>query len=350
MRILAWLFSCALAWSVSGAELHFNFGGYSEGTSPTNFHAALLGGGAPPVWKIVGADVPSGFAAFAGKAPMMNHSTVLAQTSEDMTDERYPMFIYDGTTFTDFKFSTRFEAVSGVAEQMAGVVFRFQNPSNFDVVRISVLGKNIACYKVADGQIVSPYALPLEIPAGTWHTLEVDCSGFNVDCFVDGKDVMQVIPDRTSPPAGKIGFWTKSDAVTYFAEATVDYTPLIPAAQAMVDGIIKQQPHLLGLQIYTLTGTNTTRILASKYPTEIGRPGTDAELQAIENGTVSYGRVDRMVIVTMPLHDRNGEYIAAMRIKLKPFFGETQDSAVTRARMVQKNLEQLCPAAENLQN
>jgi hypothetical protein len=104
------------------------------------------------------------------------------------------------------------------------------------------------------------------------------------------------------------------------------------------------------LQIYTLTGTNTTRILASKYPVEVGRPGTDAELQAIENGTVSYGRVDRMVIITMPLHDRNGEYIAAMRVKLKPFFGETQDSAVTRARMVQKNLEQLCPAAENLQN
>ncbi|MGA2871961.1 MAG: hypothetical protein ABSF34_22720, partial [Verrucomicrobiota bacterium] len=113
---------------------------------------------------------------------------------------------------------------------MAGVAFRFQNPSNFDVVRISVLGKNIACYKVADGQIVSPYALPLEIPAGTWHTLEVDCSGFNVDCFVDGKDVMQVIPDRTSPPAGKIGFWTKSDAVTYFADATVTYIPKIPAA------------------------------------------------------------------------------------------------------------------------
>ncbi|MGA2871962.1 MAG: hypothetical protein ABSF34_22725 [Verrucomicrobiota bacterium] len=81
MRILVWLFSCVLAWSVSGAELHFNFGEYSEGTSPTNFHAALLGGGTPPVWKIIGADVPSGFAAFAGKAPMMNHSTVLAQTS-----------------------------------------------------------------------------------------------------------------------------------------------------------------------------------------------------------------------------------------------------------------------------
>jgi hypothetical protein len=57
-----------------------------------------------------------------------------------------------------------------------------------------------------------------------------------------------------------------------------------------------------------------------------------------------------MVIVTMPLHDRNGEYIAAMRVKLKPFFGETQDSAVTRARMVQRNLEQLCPSAENLRN
>ena len=176
MRILAWFFSCALVWPVSGAELRFNFGDYSEGTTLTNFHAALLGGGVPPVWKIVGADVPSGFAAFAGKAPLMNHSTVLAQTSEDRTDERYPLYVYDGATFDDFKLSTQFKVVSGITEQMAGLVFRFQNPSNFDVVRISVLGKNIAFYKVVNGEIVSPFAWPLHISAGTWHTLEVDCS------------------------------------------------------------------------------------------------------------------------------------------------------------------------------
>ncbi len=350
MRFLAFLFSCVLAWPVAGAELHFDFGEYSEGTTLTNFHAALLGGGVPPVWKIIGANVPSGFMSPGNKAPLMNHTTVLAQTSEDMTGERYPMYIYDGMMFKNFSLSTQFKVVSGITEQMAGVVFRYQNSSNFDVVRISVLGKNIAAYKVANGQIVSPLAFPLQIQAGTWHTLQVDCTGFNVDCLVDGKDVMQVIPDKTSPPLGQIGFWTKSDSVTCFSQVTVNYAPLIPAAQQMVDAMIQKRPALLGLQIYTLTTNNTTSVLASKNLAEVGKPGTDAELMAIQSGTVSLGREHGAVLVTMPLHDRNGEYIAAMRVKLKSFFGETQDNAVTRAMMVQKDLEQLCPAAENLQN
>lgn len=349
MRTLAWFLSCALGLSVSGAELHFDFGEYPEGATLTNFHAALLGGGIPPEWKIISADVPSGFAAFAGKTLLMNHSTVLAQTSADMTAERYPMYIYDGATFDDFKFSTRFKVVSGIAEQMAGLVFRYQNPSNFDVVRISALGTNIACYKMADGEIVSPYARPLQISAGTWHTLEVDCSGIYVDCLVDGQVVIKVIPDKLTL-VGKLGFWTKSDAVSYFTDATVDYTPRIPAAQEMVDEMIQKRPLLLGLQIYTLDSTNETRVLASKNISEVGQAGTEAELLAIQSGTISLGREHGAVLVTLPLHDRNGEFIAALRVKMKSFFGETQDNAVTRAMMVQKDLEEMCPAAENLKN
>jgi hypothetical protein len=349
MRILTWLFSSALAFAVSGAELHFDFGEYPEGTTLTNFHAALMGGGIPPAWKIIGEDVPSGFAAFGNKAPLMNHSAVLAQTSEDMTDERYPMYVYDGGTFDDFKLNTRFKVVSGITEQMAGLVFRYQNPSNFDVVRISILGTNIACYKVVNGEIVSPLVRSLQLSAGTWHSLEVDCSGIYVDCLVDGQDVLQVIPDKLTL-VGKVGFWTKSDSVTYFADATITYAPRIPAAQEMIDEMIEKRPMLLGLQIYTLTTTNTTHILASKNHSEVGQPGSDAELLAIHSGTISLGREHGAVLVTMPLHDRNGEYIAAMRVKLKSFFGETEKNAVTRAMMVQQDLEQLCPAAENLRN
>src|ERR1700744_5151893 len=142
MRFLALLLGCALAGAASGAELSFHFSDYAAGTVPTNFQSVLAGGGVPPVWKIVDDDVPSGFNAFKSNVPLMNHSTALAQTSEDPTDERYPMFIYRGDLFRNFKFRTKFKIVSGMVEQMAGLVFRFQNASNFYVVRISALGKN----------------------------------------------------------------------------------------------------------------------------------------------------------------------------------------------------------------
>jgi hypothetical protein len=340
-----------VALSASGATLTFNFGEDAEGTTPTNFLPVLRGDGAPPEWKIVAAQVPSAFQAFGSKTPLLNPGNVLAQTSQDRTDEHYPMLIYTGEKFADFTLDTRFEAVSGVAEQMAGVVFRYQNSSNFYVVRVSVLGKNIAFYKVINGELVSPVRLPLDVSTGTWHELQVDCSGIYIECSVDGQKALPTITDTAAVQSdGLIGFWTKSDAVTYFADATLTYTPRIPAAQEMVDEIISGRPKLLALQIYTQNGTNLPTVLASKDRTEIGKPGSNAEVLAIQSGTVSLGFDHGNVFVTMPLHDRNGEYIAAMRVKMRSFLGETQDNAVTRARLVQQDLEQYCTSADNLRN
>jgi len=75
---------------------------------------------------------------------------------------------------------------------------------------------------------------------------------------------------------------------------------------------------------------------------------TEALKQAIKDGTVFFGRDHGAVLVTLPLHDRNGENIAAIRVKLKSFFTETQESAVTRAVMIQKKLEELCTTGEEL--
>lgn len=349
MRFLGFLLSvCLLAWGVSGAELRFDFAAEPEGTTPTNFQTVLAGGGLPPAWKIVGDDVPSGFMAFNSKLPMLEHSTVLAQTSQDLTDEHYPMFIYRGDVFRDFKFSSRFKIVSGIAEQMAGLVFRFQNASNFYLVRISALGTNICFYKVVNGDIVSPVKLPLSVTPGTWHTLAVDCSGIYIDCQVDGQKALPTITD-SSPPDGRLGFWTKSDSVTHYADAVVDYTPRISTAQQMVNTVMQTETRLLSLRIYVTGPTNSTRVIASNKTTEVGLPGEDAEYQAVQNNTISFGREPDAVILILPLQDRNGDNIAAMRVKMKSFFGETQDTALTRATMVRKELEALCPDDDNLQ-
>jgi hypothetical protein len=347
MRISIWLLSVALAGRVVGAELQFNFGELAASGALTNFHAALLGDGQPGAWKILQDQVPSAFAPLTDKAPNVADQSVLAQTSQDATDERFPMFIYEPEKFRDFKFTTRFKIVSGVIEQMAGVVFRFQNTSNFYVVRASALGRNIRFYKVVDGVRSDPIGPDYDLAAGAWHQLGVQCEGNHITVSLDGKPVMPTLGDNTFTE-GKIGFWTKSDAVSYFADATVEYTPVVPAAQSLVNSILEKQPRILGLRIYTLNTNDTTSVLASKDPAEIGQPGTDAERAAIQSGTVSFGREIGAVLITMPMHDRNGEYIAAVRLKLKTFFGETQDNAVTRATMVVRAMQNLCTSAEDL--
>jgi hypothetical protein len=346
MRIFSWLCGFLLATSISGAELHLNFGDCAEGSMPTNFYSVLYGSGHPATWKVITAEAPTAFAPLTSGA-VTNRSKVLAQTSEDMTDERFPICVYGGETFRDFTFSTKFKIVSGITEQMAGVVFRFLNSSNFYVVRVSAAGRNVRFYKVVNGQRSEPIGPTLKIQAGEWHKLGVQCEGNQIHVFLDDRLVMPALGDNTFTE-GKIGFWTKSDSVSYFTDGEVTYKPRISAVQQMVDSVLEKESRVLGLRIYTLDTTNTTRIIASKDQSEIGQAGTDAELNAITDSTISYAKEKGINHLTLPLRDRNGETIGAVRVKLTSFLGETENNALTRANYIRKMLEEICTSADYL--
>jgi hypothetical protein len=327
-----------LAWSVSGAEIKIDFNDFPVGSMPTNFSSALAGGGEPGDWKIIMDEVPSAFAPLTAQAPAVNRQAVLAQTSADPTDEHFPMLIYNGETFKNFKLATQFKIVGGTVEQMAGVVFRFQNVSNFYVIRASALGHNIRFYKVVDGIRSEPLGPQLEISTNVWHALAIQCQANQIIFWLDNRLVMPPLNDNTFA-TGKIGFWTKSDAVSYFGGTTIDYTPRIPAAQSLAQNILQKESRLLGLQIYTLDDHGNPVIIASKDEKEIGRPGTDAEKDAIATGKVYYGKHDGVDALTLPLRDRNGDPIAAVHLRLKSFFGETQENAVTRGTTIIKLMQ-----------
>lgn len=347
MRIFTWLALLVLACSASAAELRFDFNKTAVGGIPTNFTSVLAGRGQPPVWKIINAEIPSAFESLPGTAPTMNYTKALAQTSEDMTDERFPMFVYDGDIYRNFKFSTRFQIAGGITEQMAGLVFRFQNASNFYVARVSAAGRNVRFYKVVNGVRSDPIGPALSIATGEWHKFAVQCDGTQISIFLDDKLVMPALGDTTFTE-GKVGFWTKSDSVSYFTDAQITFTPRIPAAQQMVDNVLKAQDRLLGLRIYALQPDGSTKVIASKIQDEIGFPGTEAELSAIKTSQTFYGRDRGDQLVTMPLRDRNGDPIAAMNVRLKSGLLDGQSSAVQRAIIVRKLLEQYSTTSDEL--
>ena len=339
-------FCLALALPALGTEIKINFGDVTSNRPPANFHAVLAGGGPPAEWKIVMAEVPPLLAPVSPLAPVVTRRVVAAQTSTDPTDERFPMLIYDGETFKDFTLSTRFKIVSGVAEQMAGVVFRFQNESNCYVVRASALGHNVRFYKVVNGIRSDPIGPEGDVTSDIWHLLTVQCQGNQITCWLDGKLAMPPLQDN-SLTTGKIGFRTKSDTVAYFYDTVISYTPMVPRAQTVVQGISIKQPRILGLRIYTLDDHGQPRVIASKIEKEIGQPGTDAETAANNEGKVYFGRDKGTVMLTLPLRDRNGDPIAAVRVQLKSFPGETQDNALTRAMMIVRTIqEQITSKAE----
>jgi hypothetical protein len=347
MRIFLPGFWLALVLPVAGAELKIDFGDTATNGVPPDFHAALAGGGRPGEWKIIMDEVPPLLAPLSPQAPVVTRRAVVAQMSTDLTDERFPMLIYDGETFNDFNLLTRFKIAGGTVEQMAGVVFRYQNESNCYVLRVSALGNNVRFYKVVDGVRSDPIGPELNVSTGAWHTLGVQCQGNQITCWLDGKLLMPPLQDN-SFTAGKIGFRTKSDAVCYFGDTTIQYTPRVPRAQTVVEGVLKEQPRIVGLRIYTPDTNGQPRVIASKLEKEIGLPGTDAEKSAIADGKVYFGRAKGTVVLTLPLRDRNGDPIAAVRVELKSFLGETQDNALTRATMVVRTIQERVTSKEEL--
>jgi hypothetical protein len=130
---------------------------------------------------------------------------------------------------------------------------------------------------------------------------------------------------------GKVGYWTKSDAVSYFTDTRISYVPKVPFAQRMVKDTMKEYPRLLGVQVYASPRAKETQIIASSDEKEIGAAGGKHEVDVIENGTPYYDKENEMVSVMMPLRDRNGEVQAAVRIKMRSFPGQTEENAFVRA-------------------
>jgi hypothetical protein len=339
--------------SAHGAEIKINFSEFSAGQSPTNFSAVLAGNGAAGDWKIISEEAPPAFSTplmpQVAPTPSPARRGVLAQLSQDPTDDRYPIMVYDGENFKNFKATMPFKIVSGATEQMAGMVFRFQNASNFYVVRVSALGHNLRFYKVVNGRFQDPTTpFNINISANSWHTLTVQCEGNRIDCWLDSFAAPSVQTPNTFE-AGKIGFWTKSDAVSYFGDTTVDYTPMVPAAQTLVRDILKEYPRIVNLRIYMPDDKGDLRIVAGKNEADIGKPGTDAEKKTYEKGAVFYGHEKGTVAVNMPLNDRNGEPVAVVRVQLKSYsMAETQEMVLTRVRIITKEMQKRVLSKEDL--
>lgn len=330
----------ALALPARSAEKLFDLSDVTTNGLPVGFSKLLLGKGKPGDWKIAYDDVPPLLAPITDKAPSVSKRAVLAQLSQDPTDERFPMLVYDGETYGDFTLSTRFKLVSGTTEQMAGLVFRLKDEKNFFVVRASGLGRNIRFYDVVDGQRGTAYGPELEVTPGVWHELQVECRGNQIIVQYDGRNIMPPVSDNTFR-IGKIGFWTKSDAVSYFTDTKITYIPREIPAQKLVREAVKKYTKLKGLKVYTLNSNDEPKVVASKDEDEKGSPGGTYERNCIKQGEIYYGKdkEKKTVSVVMPLRDRNGDAIAAVRVTMESVLGQTEQNALARATPVVKEMQ-----------
>jgi hypothetical protein len=337
------LFSGWLLLAVAGyghaAERVFDWTSARINGAPEEFRAVVSGSGAPAEWKVILDAAPSAFPAISPKATNRTMRPVLAQLSRDKTDGRYPMLVYEGETFGDFTLTTEFKIVDGVAEQMAGIAFRIQDERNYFYIRASALGQNVNFFKVQDGQLVGPIGAKAEIRPGTWQELTIQCRGNEIRCSLDGKEAIPTLKDSTFG-SGKIGFWTKSDSVSYFGNTRIVYTPRENLAQILVRDTIKKFPRLQKLSIITsTTNASPPKVIASSDSAMVGQPARPEAADVIGRGIIYHAEEKGTVHLTMPLRDSNGDSIAAVKLAMKAFPGQTEQNALARAVPIIKHLE-----------
>ena len=145
---------------------------------------------------------------------------VVAQTSADSTDYRFPLLIADDGSFRDLELSVKFKAVSGNVDRAGGLVFRLKDGNNYYVVRANALEDNYRLYHVVDGRRRQFAGANFKVASGEWHELKIGCVGNKIICYYDGQKKIEAT-DETFKDPGKIGLWTKADSVTYFDDLRV---------------------------------------------------------------------------------------------------------------------------------
>ena len=145
---------------------------------------------------------------------------VVAQTSTDQTDYRFPLLISDEGSFQNLDLSVKFKAVSGNIDRAGGLVFRLRDPNNYYIVRANALENNYRLYHVVNGRRSQFAGANFKVTSGEWHELRVEAVGNKITCYYDGNKKIEATDD-TFKDAGKIGLWTKADSVTYFDDLKV---------------------------------------------------------------------------------------------------------------------------------
>jgi hypothetical protein len=183
----------------------FRFAKDDVGKVPQGWMATQTNKGAGSVWKIVADDTAPSRTGF-----------VLAQTAES-PGAVFNLCVAKDTNYKDVEVIVDFKAVRGQKDQGGGIVWRYQDANNYYIARMNPLEDNYRVYKVVDGKRIQLETTKddVKVPVGAWHRLKIKMIGNHIECFLDGKKLLDV-KDDTFQQAGHVGLWTKADAQTYF--------------------------------------------------------------------------------------------------------------------------------------
>jgi hypothetical protein len=184
-----------------------DFDSATIGKMPPGWSIATASGGSVPKWQVLR----------DGSAPTQPY--VFARTNDPAN--HCPVATFDILAVRDADISVRLKPLTGHTDQTGGLVFRYHDANNYYLARANSLDNTVSLFKVQNGQL-SPLCAGVHhpIPANAWSILKVSVRGRRFQVYVNHRRVLET-QDETFQNTGKVGLWTKGDAVTYFDDFRV---------------------------------------------------------------------------------------------------------------------------------
>jgi len=197
----------------SPKTLVFNFDNQELGGLPKSWSQNFTGEGNHTEWKLVND----------------NGNKVLAQVSDKQPNYHFNIAVYNDFITKNVALKVNLKAVAGKLDQGGGLVWRYTDADNYYVVRANPLEDNVVLYKVVNGIRTDlpilgkgkTYGMDVPKLGNDWFSLSVKVADDLFTVYLNGKELFRV-QDQSITKAGKVGLWTKADAVTYFDELRIN--------------------------------------------------------------------------------------------------------------------------------
>jgi len=199
--------------SVNPAKtIGFDFEDYATGELPEDWSEYYTGSGGTE-WKIADDD----------------GNKVMAQLYSDNPNRHFNVVINNDIAAKDMVLTVRLKGVTGRHDQGGGLVWRFTDKNNYYVVRANPLEDNVVLYKVENGRRTDlplvgegrTYGVDVSPLGSGWNSLKMVVKGDLFTVFLNDEELFKV-QDDTFSQSGKVGLWSKADAVTYFDDFEIE--------------------------------------------------------------------------------------------------------------------------------
>lgn len=166
----------------------------------------------------------AGWSGTTGRSALEALSTSLfgsvdtAFVSNGSAQQAFPLAVVPGVkNFTGGTIAVQFKMLGGATDQNGGIAFSLKPNGEYFFVRYNTKDGDIAVWRFQNGTraAVGHGTVHAQLPLNVWHELTVTITGTRLTATVNGTALSYDVT-LPEPVTGRIGLWTKRDAITVF--------------------------------------------------------------------------------------------------------------------------------------